>query len=175
MNVLFLDIDGVLQPYSFQDRFNHDLDELQKELAVKYNDEAYLQMDKYDLGAVFYDWYQPSLDLLKKVLDDNKCKIVVHSGWRIGKNKGDMARLLKLHGLDKYYIDDVGPEEKPEAIKKYIATHPEITNYVVVDDDTWTFKNFGDHLCLTDISLTQEDVDRINQIFNNLSVDQNTQ
>ena len=86
-----------------------------------------------------------------------------------------MARLLKLHGLDKYYIDDVGPEEKPEAIKKYIATHPEITNYVVVDDDTWTFKNFGDHLCLTDISLTQEDVDRINQIFNNLSVDQNTQ
>jgi len=77
MNVLFLDIDGVLQAYNAVDRFNNDLIELQKELAVKYNDAKYLQMDKYDLGAVVFDWDQKSLSLLKKVLDDNQCRIVV--------------------------------------------------------------------------------------------------
>ena len=77
MKVIFLDIDGVLQPYSFRDRFNHDLDKLQKELAVKYNDEAYLQMDKYDIGAVFYDWHQSRLekeDTLRLLM--NYCMII---------------------------------------------------------------------------------------------------
>jgi hypothetical protein len=32
--VIFLDIDGVLQPFGRQDRFNHDLEQLQKDLAA---------------------------------------------------------------------------------------------------------------------------------------------
>ena len=34
--VIFLDIDGVLQPTTAQERFNHDMDALKVELAEKY-------------------------------------------------------------------------------------------------------------------------------------------
>ena len=43
--VVFLDIDGVLQPSGRQDRFNHDLEQLQRDLAAKYNNDEYLEMD----------------------------------------------------------------------------------------------------------------------------------
>ena len=54
--VIFLDIDGVLQPPSRQTRFKHDLEELRRSLAERFDDETYLSMDKYDLGAVYHDW-----------------------------------------------------------------------------------------------------------------------
>ena len=43
-HVIFLDIDGVLQPWGRQDRFNHDLEQLKKDLASKYNNDEYLQL-----------------------------------------------------------------------------------------------------------------------------------
>ena len=165
MNILFLDIDGVLQAYNATERFNNDLNKLQKELAVKYNDEKYLLMDKYDLGAVVFDWNHSSLTLLKEVLDDNQCRIVVHSGWREWKNEGDMERLLRLQGLDKYYMGDVEMGDKSKAIQKYLSEHPEITNYVVVDDDKRVTENFSNHMCLMDRLLKQADIERINRIF----------
>ena len=54
MKIIFLDIDGVLQPGSARDRFNHDL-ELFKQEKIAENT-AFAEVDRYDLGAVFYDW-----------------------------------------------------------------------------------------------------------------------
>jgi hypothetical protein len=68
---------------------------------------------------------------------------VVHSGWREWKNEGDMERLLRLQGLDKYYMGDVEMGDKSKAIQKYLSEHPEITNYVVVDDDKRVTENFS--------------------------------
>ena len=45
---------GVLQPPSKQTRFKHDLKELRRSLADRFGDETYLDMDKYDLGAVYH-------------------------------------------------------------------------------------------------------------------------
>ena len=50
--VIFLDIDGVLQSPSSQKRFQHDLEELRRRLADDLDDAAYLDFDKYDLGAI---------------------------------------------------------------------------------------------------------------------------
>ena len=49
-NVIFLDIDGVLQPGNCQDRFNHDLPELRERLATEW-DEGYRGLNEYDIGA----------------------------------------------------------------------------------------------------------------------------
>lgn len=35
-NIIFLDIDGVLQPYNYNNRFNHNLDKLQTYLSKKF-------------------------------------------------------------------------------------------------------------------------------------------
>lgn len=53
--VIFLDIDGVLQPLMSQTRFKHNLEELCVQLAHTYQNDEYLNMDRYDLGAVYYD------------------------------------------------------------------------------------------------------------------------
>ena len=54
--VIFLDIDGVLQPGGRQNRFDHAMEKLREDLVVKYNNNIYLEIDRYDLGAVYHDW-----------------------------------------------------------------------------------------------------------------------
>ena len=48
-NIIFLDIDGVIQPPYYERRFDHDMEALQYYLANKYSDDIYLTFDKYDL------------------------------------------------------------------------------------------------------------------------------
>lgn len=55
--------------------------------------------------------------------------------------------------------------DKSEAIQKYLSEHPEITNYIVADDDKRVTENFKNHMCLTARLLKQADVERINRIF----------
>ena len=54
--VIFLDIDGVLQPCLSQKRFDHDLSETREMVARETGNSKYLQLDKYDVGAGSYDW-----------------------------------------------------------------------------------------------------------------------
>ena len=68
--VIFLDIDGVLQPPSSQKRFKHDLEELRRSLADRFDDEIYLGMDKYDLGAVYFDWDSEAVERLHSLCND---------------------------------------------------------------------------------------------------------
>ncbi len=77
--VVFLDIDGVLQPTTAQDRFNHNMESLKKELAEKYNDNHFLELDKYDVAAVYYDWNKEAVDFLHKLLSDCDAEIVISS------------------------------------------------------------------------------------------------
>ena len=63
--VIFLDIDGVLQPHGRQERFNHDLEALRVQLAARYQNDDYLTMDRYDLGAVYYDWDKAAVERLR--------------------------------------------------------------------------------------------------------------
>lgn len=67
-NIIFLDIDGVLQPYNQRERFDHDLDKLVDYLCDKYNDPIYGEMDKYDVGAAYYDWDDVAVGILTKLI-----------------------------------------------------------------------------------------------------------
>ena len=100
--VVFLDIDGVLQPGT-QYRHKHiqagDLDQLYVELQEKHGID-YSQYDKYDVAATYWDWNLEAVALLKEILDETGAKIVVSSDWR---RKDFFVELLKIHDLDKYY------------------------------------------------------------------------
>jgi len=65
--VIFLDIDGVLQPYSSQKRFDHDLHELLKTLAEKYDDDLYLELDRFDLGCICFDWDIGAVERIRSI------------------------------------------------------------------------------------------------------------
>lgn len=127
MNIIFLDIDGVMN------HRNH-----------------FVRSTKHMLQE-----FCPRAERnLKKIIKERDAKIVVSSSWRGYDTAEQMGEWLFSHyGLDSYVIG-VTPhlydEIRGKEIQKYIeeADHP-ITNFVILDDD----KDMGDlidHLVQTD-------------------------
>ena len=155
--VVFLDIDGVLQPFT-QYRFEHiddgDMEAVYEELKDKTGVD-YTQYDIYDVAAVYYDWHLGAVSELKRVLDATGAKIVLSSSWRDEDNTR-MRDLFRIHDLDEYFLDrtvileytsdlshykavlnltdDKYWETRTVEILYYLHEHPEVKAYVAVDD-----------------------------------------
>ena len=102
--VIFLDIDGVLQPCLSQKRFDHDLSETREMVARETGNSKYLQLDKYDVGAVYYDWSEKAVYNLKKLITNCDAEIVISSDWKRTRTLEELKLLFRLHGLDEYII-----------------------------------------------------------------------
>ena len=124
--IVFLDIDGVLQPFTNLKRFDCNLQAVKKEVAKKLNDNSYLDDDGYNIAAVYLDWHQEAIGNLKKLLDESKAKIVITSNWRyLGFDY--LKRLFKIHGLDKYLLEMTVDYQQFD--EKIVAKYKEIEKY----------------------------------------------
>lgn len=124
--IVFLDIDGVLQPFTNLKRFYCSLQAVKKEVAKKLNDNSYLDDDGYNIAAVYLDWHQEAISNLKKLLDESKAKIVITSNWRyLGFDF--LKRLFKIHGLDKYLLEMTMDYQQFD--EKIVAKYKEIEKY----------------------------------------------
>jgi hypothetical protein len=135
--VVFLDIDGVLQPLRSQDRFRHDLKELGKQLAEKFQNDEYLEMDRYDLGAVYYDWDKEAVERLRKLCTDFDAEIIITSAWREYSPLSRLKDYFRLHGLDIYIGGEIPLEGKGfryEKVADYLKAHDDIDRFVILDD-----------------------------------------
>jgi hypothetical protein len=135
--IIFLDIDGVLQPLNKQDRFDHDLEQLKKDLAAKYNNDEYLDMDKYDLGAVWYDWDKEAVERLRKLCTDIPAEIVISSDWRRYSPLSRLKAYFKLHDLDRYVtgtVDLIPGKYRCDEITEYLKNNQDIYRFVILDD-----------------------------------------
>ncbi len=137
--VIFLDIDGVLQPPERQTRFKHDLEKLRRSLADKFDDALYLSMDKYDLGAVYHDWDSEAVERLRALCADFSANIVISSDWRRSSSIRKLQALFRIHDLHDYVIDatkeiDGPPHYRAGEVKEYLESHPEIDRFVIIDD-----------------------------------------
>ena len=157
MNIVFLDIDGVLQPYDAEYRFLNIDRSIIKKLSKKYNID-YSIYDFYDVAAVYYDWDEQAVSRLKYVLDETKSKIIVSSDWRCFNKSYKMPELLKIQGLDKYWyadnvILDYEPGDTVETIRareiKNSLCKYQIDNYVVLDDWKELHNYFPDNSVIT--------------------------
>lgn len=118
MKALFLDIDGVIQAYSDQNRFKHvdEFVDLSKRLTqelnngfdyYKYGGNYYKETPRhapakqYDIAAVYFDWRPEVVARLRRILDSTEAKIVLSSDWR-ENGLDNMRGLLDIHGLGKY-------------------------------------------------------------------------
>ena len=148
IKVLFLDIDGVLQPDSARmggERFNIDRKALVERLTKELETDYY-QYNEYDVAAVYCDWDKEAIATLKHILDETGAKIVVSSDWRendarwvVTKMPNKMRDLLRIHGLDKYYIGDtpdfITVPDHDEKKKTYSFRVVEINHYLEVNKD----------------------------------------
>lgn len=112
MKVVFLDFDGVMT-------------KPQNILSTKHEG---LEFDKEAVKKV------------KHLLDSTGAKIVVSSSWREGKKDADMVKILKVYGLDSYYLGklpdtyfDEFPDKELDFIT-YVGNNPEISDFVIIDD-----------------------------------------
>lgn len=112
MKVLFLDIDGVLQPLGKQERFEH-RDEipaiaarLNREKQNGFDYEAYVSgyAGLCDVGAVYFDWNKEAVEGLRQVLATTGARIVISSDWR-DKGFEVMKAFLAIYDLDGYLED----------------------------------------------------------------------
>ncbi|MDR1792375.1 MAG: hypothetical protein LBR36_02885 [Bacteroidales bacterium] len=152
--VIFLDIDGVLQPFSSRERFEHvnnmqpTYDELWNKFGVDYS-----VYDKYDVAAVVYDWDKEAVAELKRILETTGASIVISSDWRQRKTIDILTNFFRIYGLADYIYDytpdlDYGTIKKFKQteeyskyhewrsieIAEYLKAHPQITKWVAIDD-----------------------------------------
>ena len=128
-----------MQPPSSQRRFKHDLEELRRSLADRFADEIYLGMDKYDLGAVCFDWDSEAVERLRSLCKDFGAGIVISSDWRRSKSTRGLQALFRVYELHHYVTDATNESGGPPLyrageVKEYLESHPEIERFVIIDD-----------------------------------------
>lgn len=109
IKVIFLDIDGVLQPYDSKGRFEYrdkyGLESLQKKLTDELGRD-YFQYDEYDVAACYCDWNKDAVNRIKRILDETGAKIVISSDWRNKKLPNKMKDFLKIWNMEEYWLAD---------------------------------------------------------------------
>lgn len=113
MNVLFLDVDGVLNSH-------------------KYLTSLYEKKKRRLEREEFFD--PKCMIVLKKIVSKFNLEIVITSSWKIA-DMCTLERVFKKYELDildktKNYGDKRGKE-----IREWLSNHSEVKNFVILDDD----------------------------------------
>lgn len=155
MNVIFLDIDGVLNNYKTTTLSPMGFTGISSNLLKRFS-MLVKETDSYIvLSSTWKDeWSQD----MNKSSEDGKYlhKKLLQTG---------------IYIIDKINDEEIGLSHRGAAIAFYLGTHPEITNYVILDDCEFDFYDYPDllkHFVKVDekIGISNEDIEKSLKIFN---------
>ncbi len=142
MQIVFLDIDGVLNHHHFYE--------------TRYKGEEKTNPTKFEVYADMID--PKSVDFLNEIVDGTDAKFVISSTWRLGKTIEELQKLLDYHGFKGEIIGKTprGCESccRGNEIHTWIRDNEEhlggnysdYSSYVILDDDSdmlyWQRNNF---------------------------------
>lgn len=135
MKVLFLDFDGVLNSQQSAHFWHNKRDQ------SKWENEMYSSWQGTLFEYLAHEFCPIALsnmeELMRRIPD---LKIVVSSTWRMGNSVEDLKKILapvKLVSdaiIDKTPVFRDGP--RGNEIQDWLNRHPEVTEFVIVDDDS---------------------------------------
>ena len=145
--VIFLDVDGVLN----------------SELNEKINN----NLGRWSSRDIIM--YEESMMSLYEIISATGAEIVLSSTWRYPDEDGsyiskeNLIKQLSEYGMN---LSDETPQlavyDRALEILTYLENHPEVTHYIVIDDDIELLKNdiIKPHLVYTyyQIGLTEQDI-----------------
>ena len=105
-----------------------------------------------DLDGVLNNWYHPdliapeNLDVLKQIIEFSKAKIVLTSANKYPLQRQNVTTLkgsylekyieiLKNNGINIYDLTPYVAENRSLEIKEYLKSNPDVTDFVIIDDD----------------------------------------
>ena len=162
--ILFLDIDGVLNPIPLRTFPRLDRT-LPQRLARQSGNSDYLRISTTALQLAQESWDKESLALLRSLCEDYDLQIVISSSWGIFYSLAKLKLLFAIHKMDDLLIDTtpyIG--RRHENILGYVHAHQEISAWVTLDDLDMShyLKN---HCVTTKRVLQKEDIMKANQLL----------
>lgn len=118
--VLFLDIDGVLNSHRTCTAFGSPL---KGGFPHGFDDDNMALFDHAAIG------------LIRKLCDKSDASIVLSSSWRIIHSVHDCANGLDLPIFDRTPSLNWPDRTRGDEIAAWLADHPEVSRYAIVDDD----------------------------------------
>lgn len=122
-----------------------------------------------------------SARVLDKVLKETNCQIVVSSTWRLGTDMLTLSTYLRLCGIKAplhkdYKTTEVHDKFRGNQIKLWLDKHPEVTEYVIVDDDNDMLEEQIDRFIHTDGSegFGAKDYTKFKKLFSDNSIKETT-
>jgi len=133
MNIIFLDIDGVLTSAR--------------------------------TGWMNWDIYATTF--LKWCCENSNTKIVISSTWRCNRNREFFADIFQEH-LHEDWMTGVRLNCRGNEIQTWLDIHPEVLNYVIIDDDSDMLPHQLENLILTNTynGLMFEDMEKLREKLN---------
>jgi len=160
--VIFLDIDGVIQPYSSKNRFDYKFEPSLDYISEKFHNDICKKYDPYDFMAAYHDWDPVALGYIRRLAVGENAGIVLHSGWSNYTPFEGLKHMFAYYGMDDFIIDALPYSDgKEESIKWYLDRYPDLQKrYVIIDDDFCLTPKFPWKCVETNNLMTEADYKR---------------
>lgn len=146
--IVFLDIDGVINPYIY-DEIIEPQPELPKKLAKEKKNPTIGSLSAFTVTQVYYCFDKKACSYVKQLSEEFHAKIVVSSSWRIFYSLKELKAILDIQDLGQYVIGCTENNRNPrnQQISAYIHDH-HVDAYIVIDDFNMA-ASFGYHFIHT--------------------------
>lgn len=145
LNIIFLDIDGVVYCGSLHDevhqaRMRTEIDNIKShpEIATTVSATMLATLDNHDLSAVL-GFSKKAIENLRQLCVTCNAKIVISSSWRKSKSLEQLKALFSIVGFADFIIDVTPEFEHPSSrgdeVESWLLIHShQIKSFVILDD-----------------------------------------
>ncbi|KRX05096.1 P-loop containing nucleoside triphosphate hydrolase [Pseudocohnilembus persalinus] len=145
-NLIFLDIDGVMQLKKAKQIKNEDAINFQKQCMQEISQEFQYIVPR-DIYQIKYCFLPDAIEVIQELCEKYYCKIVISSSWRLIYNLNDLKLMFSLIGLDTHIIGETpeleqfnnnfNPSENQEFFVEGKYRYKEIQKYMELNSGTF--------------------------------------